>query len=132
MSYSVQQLKVDLEGVLHGTTTNEITNINGLINRAARQLLLDLDAQETKRTVEFTTPIFNTVTDYAIPADVKGNKLIDIRPQVKRIPRDIWTQAYNQAFDIAKQNLYNMANMLSHPFCLFFQQPIAACFQWSL
>lgn len=116
MSYSIQTLKNDLTGVLHGTTTNEIQNIDGVINRAARKLLLDIDPQETKRTVEFVNPIYNTVFDYPIADDVKGNKLIDIKPQVNRIPRDVWSQAYNQAFDVAKQNIYNMANMFTMNF----------------
>ncbi len=107
MAYSVQTCKNDLQGVLHGTTLNQITNIDGVFNRAARQLLLDLDPQETKRIVEFT---------YAIAADVKGNKVIDIRPQVRRLPTDIWTQAYNQAFDIAKQNIMSQSDMFTMNF----------------
>lgn len=110
MSYSVQDLKNDLTGALHGTTLNQITNLDGVIDRAARQLLLDLDPQETKRVLEFVNPIFNSVYDYPIAADVKGNKIIDIRPQVRRLPQDIWSQAYNQAFDIAKQNIFSLAN----------------------
>ncbi len=116
MSYSVLNLKSDLEGVLHGTTNNQIQNLDGVINRAARQLLLDLDPQETKRTVEFVAPIFNTVYDYPIAADVKGNKIIDIFPQVQRIPQDIWLQSYNQAFDVAKQNIMSMQNMFTMNF----------------
>ncbi len=77
---------------------------------------MDVDPQETKRTVEFTVPIFNGVVDYPIAADVKGNKLIDIKPQVQRLPRDIWTQQYNQAFDIAKQNIFTLANMFTMNF----------------
>lgn len=61
-------------------------------------------------------PIFNNVFDYPIAADVKGNKLIDIFPQVQRIPQDIWTQAYNQAFDVAKQNIFSMGNMFTMNF----------------
>ncbi len=113
MSYSVQTLKNDLAGILHGTTNNQVQNIDGVINRAARQLLLDVDPQETKRVVEFTNPIFNTVFDYAIAADVKGNKLIDIFPQVQRLPQDIWLQSYNQAFDVAKQNIFSLQNMFT-------------------
>lgn len=116
MSYNITDLKNDLEGVLHGTSTNQIQNLDGVINRAARQLLLDLDPQETKRTVEFVNPIFNSVYDYPIAADVKGNKLIDIFPQVQRAPWDIWTQAYNQAFDIAKQNALSLNNMFTMNF----------------
>lgn len=114
--YSVQTLIGELEGLLHGTSTSQIQNLNGVINRSARQVLLDVDPQETKRTLEFTAPIFNTVFDYPIAPDVKGNKLIDIFPQVQRIPRDIWTQAYNQAFDVAKQNIYASPNMFTMNF----------------
>lgn len=118
MSYSVQDLVNDVTGMLHGTTDNQIVGLNSstnfaLINRAARQLLLDVDPQETKRQTEFVAPIFNTVYDYPIAADVKGNKLIDIYPQVQRIPQDIWTQQYNQAFDVMKQNIFSMVNMFT-------------------
>lgn len=116
MSYSVQDLKADLEGVLHGTSNDQIQNLDGVINRAARQLLLDVDPQETKRTLEFTNPIYNTVFDYAIAADVKGNKIVDIFPQVQRLPRDIWSQSYNQAFDVAKQNIFASPNLFTMNF----------------
>jgi len=116
MAYNITALKNDLSGVIHNTTNNQITNLNGVINRAARQLLLDVDSQETKRTLEFVNPIFNGVFDYPIAADVKGNAIIDIFPQVNRIPRDIWSQAYNQAFDVAKQNIYANANMFTMNF----------------
>lgn len=116
MNYSVQDLKNDLTGILHGTTINQIQNVNGVINRGARELLLDVDPQETKRTVEFVAPIFNNVFDYPIAADVKGNKLIDIFPSVQRLPQDIWLQAYNQFFDVAKQNIFSTTNMFTMNF----------------
>lgn len=113
MSYSVLDLKNDTVGELHGTTSNQVQNFDGVINRAARQLLLDVDPQETKRQVEFVAPIFNSVFEYPLAADVKGNKIIDIYPQVQRIPQDIWTQAYSQAFDVAKQNIFSLNNMFT-------------------
>lgn len=116
MNYSVLNLKQDLTGVLHQTTLNQIVNLDGVIDRAARQLLLDIDPQETKRTLEFITPIYNSVFDYQIAEDVKGNRIIDIRPQVQRLPRDIWSQAYNQAFDVFKQNILSQANMFTMNF----------------
>lgn len=116
MSYSIQDANTDLEGVLHGTTTNQIEGLFALYNRAARQLLLDIDPQETKRTVEFTVPIFNGVTYYPLAADVKGNRLIDIRPQVQRDNRDIWTQKYNQEFDVMRQNSFAGSNMFTMNF----------------
>ncbi len=116
MSYSITTLKNDVTGAMHGTTSNQIQNFDGVIDRSARKLLLDLDPQETKRVVEFVAPIFNTVYDYPIAADVKGNKLIDIFPQVQRLPWDIWSQAYNQAFDVAKQNVFSLLNMFTMNF----------------
>lgn len=111
--YSVLDLKNDLSGILHGTTNNQIQNLDGVINRAAREVMLDVDPQETKRQVEFIAPIFNSIFDYPIAADIKGNKIIDIYPQVQRIPEDIWLQSYNQAFDVAKENLFSMQNMFT-------------------
>lgn len=101
--YNITQLKNDLAGVLHGTKLNQITNLDGLINRAARQVLFDIDPQETKRLVEITGPIFDSVWDYPIPVDLKGNRVIDIRPQVDRNQGDILIQQYNQDFDVNKQ-----------------------------
>lgn len=102
MAYSILNVKQDLTGVLHGTTTNQITNLNGLIYRAARQVLRDVDAQETIRIIPFTNPIYNQVFDYAVPIDLKGTKIIDIKPQAVRNATDVWRQAYNQAFDVSK------------------------------
>ncbi len=116
MSYSIQDVNADLEGILHGTTTNKIEGLEKLYNRAARQLLLDIDPQETKRTLQFATPIFSGVNQYAIAPDVKGNRIIDIRPQVDRTGQDIWIQTYNQAFDVAKNQCFAAGNMFTMNF----------------
>lgn len=116
MAYTILDLKNDLTGVMHGNRLNQVFNLNGVINRAARQLLLDVDPQETKRVLEFVNPVFNSVCDYPIAADVKGNRIIDVRPQVRRLPSDIWSQAYNQAFDVAKQNIFSATNMFTMNF----------------
>lgn len=114
--YNIQKLSNDITGILHGTQLNSIQNFYGVIDRAARQVLMDVDPQETKRTLEFVNPIFNTIYDYPLADDVKGNKIIDIFPQVNRLPRDVWTQAYNQAFDVFKQNLFGSTNMFTIDF----------------
>ncbi len=102
MPYSVLNLKQDLTGVIHGTTLNKVQNLNGNINRAARQLLEDVDPQETKRIALFGTPIFENVYTYGLAADVKGNKIIDIRPQVNRWGNQVFNQDYAQQFDLSK------------------------------
>lgn len=57
---------------------------------------------ETKRSSAIAGTVFNSVFDYAVPVDLKGNKVIDIYPQVNRYPQDVWLQNYNQYFDTQK------------------------------
>jgi len=99
-NYSVLNAKSDLTGIVHGTTLNQITNLNGLFNRAARQLLQDLDPAETIR-YSLIGPVFDQVFDYSCPIDLKGTKIIDIAPQVNRLG-NVFLSRYNQDFDIAK------------------------------
>lgn len=107
MPYSVANLEQDLEGVMHGTTLNQITNLNGVIYRAARKLLLDVDPQETIRILPFSTPIFDSVFEYAVAPDVKGISIIDIQPQVNRNARDVFNQDYIQQFSLGAQQNNN-------------------------
>lgn len=100
MAYNIQKLKADLTGVIHGTTLNKVVNLNGIIDRSARQVLQDIDPQETKRILQFSTPIFESVYTYYLAPDVKGNAIIDIRPQVNRFPNEVFNQDYNQEFNL--------------------------------
>lgn len=99
---NILTLKSQLEGVLHGTTLNQITNIDRLIDRAARTMLLEIDPMETKRISPLPTPIYSDLFDYALPVDLKGNKIIDIRPAITRNSGDFISQTYNQSFDKGK------------------------------
>lgn len=101
MAYSVQTLLNDLAGVTHGTTTNKIPYIFNAINRAARQVLQDVDPKETQRIVSLAQ-VFNDVFDYPCPTDVKGDRIIDLRLQAGRLPSDIFVQGYSLDFDAYK------------------------------
>ena len=102
MSYTITKAKSDLQGILHGTSVNKVTNILSVFNRAARQVLEDVDPQETKRKAQITTALFDQVYDYTAPSDLKGNKVIDIRPQINRTSADVFSQNYSANFDIFK------------------------------
>jgi hypothetical protein len=99
---NITTLKAELQGILHGTTLNKVTNIDGAINRAARKVLTDIDPAETIREVALG-PIFDSVYDYQAPSDLKGNAIIDIKPQVNRTLRDRYPQTYSQEFDVMKE-----------------------------
>lgn len=102
MPYSIGQLKSDIVAVLHGTTLNQITGINALIQRAGRKLLNDMDPIETERKVVIATPLYDKVYDYACPEDLKDDRIIDIFPQVHRKLRDRFFQMYQEEFDLYK------------------------------
>jgi hypothetical protein len=102
MSYSITTLLTDISGVIHGTTVNKVPNIYGTINRAARDILLDVDPKPTQRIVQLSQ-VFNSVYDYASPVDLKGDRLIDIRPQAGRMPNDVFFQGYETDFDANKE-----------------------------
>ena len=102
MAYTVLQAKDDLSGMMKGTTTSKITNVLQLLNRAARDVLEYVDPQETKRKTQIVSAIYDEVFDYAAPADLKGNKIIDLRPQVSRGSDTNFSQTYSAQFDINK------------------------------
>jgi len=93
----------DLGSVIHGTKTNKIPNLYGHINRAARAVLLDVDPKETQRIVQLSQ-VFNDVFDYTAPVDLKGDRIIDLRPQAGRDPSEIFTQGYSMDFDAWKNS----------------------------
>lgn len=106
MAYSISTLLSDITTVVHGTTINKIPNPYGLINRAARSILLDVDPKETQR-ITSIGQVFNEVYDYNCPVDLKGDRLVDLRPQAPRYPSDVYFQTYAQTFDAQKTQQLN-------------------------
>lgn len=100
MTYTVAQLKQDIEGGLHGASLNAVHNVNGLIQRAVSEFLLDVDPQETKRTSNMVQYMFSGSYNYPLPSDLKGNKIIWIKPEANRTLRDRYVQTYENELDI--------------------------------
>lgn len=114
MSYNLgTDLANDLTGIFHGTTLDSVVNLYQIYSRAARRLLLDCDPIETKRSGTLSQ-IYNSVYDYAVPTDLKGTKVIDIRPQAKRWPSDQYEQAFARWFDAYKGQGFNNAFNIQH------------------
>ena len=103
MSYSVSQLKSEVVAMLHTTSPARITNFNGAIYRAARQVLQDVDPLETVRLISMDAPISQDVYEYMCPADLKADRVVDIRPTGNRPPSATYNQGYSEAFDRNKQ-----------------------------
>lgn len=101
INYQISDAENELTGILHGTTLNQIFNLNGVFNRAARRVLQDVDPPETKVETQFGQ-VWYGVYDYSLPTDVKGNKVIDLWPQANRQLTDYFGQSYSQPFDLSK------------------------------
>lgn len=108
MSYTIENFKDDLQRKIHGQSLNKVPgNIYDIAYEAARDVLAEIDPAETKRLQNLDTPLYDDVYSYSAPADLKGNKIIDIRPQVNRGLEDNFTQTYNEQFDRQKTRLDN-------------------------
>lgn len=113
-TYNITQLKADLTGIMHGTTLNQITNLYGLIDRAASQLLLDCDPQETIVTVPLVNAVYSQVFFYPIPVDLKGNRIISILPQVQQWrPGNQFAQTYSQDFTTSASGFWRSGSEFS-------------------
>jgi len=104
MDYTIAKLKDDIQRKTHGTSLNKIQDIDGLINEASRNFLADVDPAETIRIEELATNLETDVYDYVLPVDLKGNKIIDIRPAEDRGIADKFSQTYSEAFDLRKSD----------------------------
>ncbi len=102
MSYNITTLLNDVASVIHGTKVNKVPNIYGHINRAARQVLQDVDPKETQHIVQLASQVFDDVFDYPCPIDLKGDRIIDLRLTAGRTPSEVFVQDYATTFDSQK------------------------------
>tara|TARA_Y100000310_G_scaffold203236_1_gene203498 strand:+ start:3230 stop:4453 length:1224 start_codon:yes stop_codon:yes gene_type:complete len=72
-------------------------------NRAVRYVLGDIDIRSTKRKSALSPNLFKDVYDYSAPSDLKENKIIDIRKQVRRSNIEGWMMVDESDFDRTKE-----------------------------
>jgi len=102
--YTIANLKDDLTGIVHSTDVSKIKNFYSLCHRAAMNLLARIDPAATIRTAQITNAVFDDIHDYSVANDLKGNKIIDIRPQAGREISDSFSQRFAREFDKYKKN----------------------------
>jgi len=64
-----------------GDTGDDTSVIRDLINSSVRTVVSDLDLRGTIRESVLTPNLMDNQFDYALPVDVKADKIIDLRPQ---------------------------------------------------
>ena len=104
---TIASFKSDLIRKLHGTTLSKVESVNDVIAEAGRNTITRLDPQETIRVATIENALFDDVYSYTTPSDLKGDKVIDIRPQVNRVKSQNYTKVLIEEFSRNK-NLRDM------------------------
>ena len=78
-----------------------------IANRAVRRVLSDVDLRSSKRKVALSPGLMDDIFEYTCPSDLKGDKIIDIQPQINRNRLDRWYLTSNEEFDRYKEE-YNI------------------------
>lgn len=104
-TYTISNAKDDLTGMIHGGTLSKITSLNNLFQRAMRKVLSKIDPDGSIRKQQITGAVHNDINNYSAPDDLKGNKIVDIAPQVNREEHENPYQVGMRRFDIDKNNL---------------------------
>lgn len=98
----ISDFKTRLQQKIHGRDLSKVQDVNNLIYEAAGNVLLRIDPAETKRVTSLTNGLYDNVYNYATPTDLKGDKIISIRPQANANKSDNFHQTYNQEFALRK------------------------------
>lgn len=99
---NITQAKTILGRKFRGASLDDVQGILDftVFEEAGKNLLAEIDPYETVRTGEVN--LFNEVYDYGLtsPApDLKGKKVLDIRPQANRTQADDVHQTFTEEFD---------------------------------
>lgn len=95
---TIASFKSDLIRKLHGTSLSRVQSVNDTIAEAGRNVLSRLDPQETIRVATIENALFDDVTMYTAPSDLKGDKVIDIQPQTGREKAQNFTKVMIEEF----------------------------------
>lgn len=103
---TVAQYKDSVAGLLSGIDLTNIDNLNGALERAARNLVQQADVPEACLTQNIV--LYSNVYDYECDPRIFGTAINDLRPQgVSRLLSDSVTKEYGEDFDRSKGYISN-------------------------
>lgn len=102
-SFAQSELNTEVTAIVSGKFT--AANFLTVANRAIRAVNSDLDLRSAIRSVALSPNLFDDIFQYTLPSDIKGNKIIDLKPQVTRGRFDRWDLVTQEEFDRKKQDL---------------------------
>lgn len=99
MSFTISDFETRLVSKMHSIESTQIADIFGLITEAAGNVLLEMDPRETKRITQIDNALYDNVYSYVLPTDLKGDAIVDIRPQKPRSIADNLNPVYARDFN---------------------------------
>lgn len=106
MQRTVADLIYSVSGLLTGTNLDNVTNLYGAFQRAARTVVQRANIPESNGRMGYT--VYDGVTDYAAPASIFGGSILDFRPQgVSRTPNEFTQKTPIETFDRTKAYVWN-------------------------
>lgn len=104
--YTVAKLKDSVSGILSGLNLDNVADLNGALERAARSLIQKADILEASGRQVFN--VYDHVYDNLAPATIFGGCVYDFRPQgTDRNDGDYVYKQYIEQFDRTKMLLPN-------------------------
>lgn len=99
--YTWTELRNDIVDAIPFANLSSSISVTNQLNRAAREVIREIDLRSTKRRAILASKVFDDVYSYAAPTDIKDNALIDVTQQVNRsFERLRWVN--EQTFDMKK------------------------------
>ncbi len=109
--YTRTLLKTSIASMISGTVSD--TDLNTILNRAARQVISEIDMHSHIRKSSLSPNLCDEIYDYAAPTDLKMDGIVDIQPQINRTKNEAWEYTSPEEFDRIKggNNEYGVCAM---------------------
>ena len=105
-NYSLSALdnSVSLKSSGSFTGASASANFMTIANQAVREVVAETDLRGTIRSAALAPNLFDEMFQYTCPSDLKGDKIIDVEPQIGRGQMDYWRLTTPEEFDRLKED----------------------------
>jgi len=107
-SFLHSELSTEVTAIVSGSFT--AADFLTVANRAVRDVLSDIDLRSSIRSDALSPNLFDDVFQYTYPSTMKGDKIIDIKPQIKR-GKLLWDLVTAEEFDRRKNEEDNLISI---------------------
>ena len=103
---AVSYTQAELNTAVAARISKTFTNANFLIiaNQAIREVMADIDLRSSIRSAALSPNLMDDIYAYTLPSDIKGDKIIDVKPQIGRSRHDDWILTTPEEFDRRKED----------------------------